>query len=261
MTTEFGLKELYEVVIRATYPIEVSGRVIQTGEAIAAFDKIQIANIQEVKNSVAARGGWDNRGLVYWDSTREVRINFTQGIFNKYQLALMTNAKLIKESQGSGLLLSKREVLESNEDGNIILTYTAAEPIFVYNNSDGTKVTFTKVDGNTLHIETPFLEVLVDYSYEYDNSYKVLTVGQLLTQGFLSLEGKTRVKDDETGQTHTGILYIPKLKLMSDLSMRLGQNATPQVGRLDATAVPTGDRRNTEVMHLIFLEDDIDSDM
>ena len=52
MTTEFGLKELYEVVIRATYPIEVSGRIIEPGEAIAAFDRIQIANIQEIKNSV-----------------------------------------------------------------------------------------------------------------------------------------------------------------------------------------------------------------
>ena len=81
--TEFGLKELYEVIIRTTYPIEISGKTLETGEIIAAFDKIQIANIQEVKSSVAARGGWDNRGLVYWDSTREVRINLVQGIFSK----------------------------------------------------------------------------------------------------------------------------------------------------------------------------------
>ena len=74
---EFGLKELYEVIIRATYPIEVSGKTLEAGEIIASFDKIQIANIQEIKSSVAARGGWDNRGLVYWDSTREVRISFT----------------------------------------------------------------------------------------------------------------------------------------------------------------------------------------
>jgi hypothetical protein len=45
MATEFGLKELYEVIIRTTYPIEVSGKTIEAGETIAVFDKIQIANI------------------------------------------------------------------------------------------------------------------------------------------------------------------------------------------------------------------------
>jgi hypothetical protein len=40
MATEFGLKELYEVIIRAAYPIEVSGKTLEPGEIIAAFDKI-----------------------------------------------------------------------------------------------------------------------------------------------------------------------------------------------------------------------------
>ena len=48
---------------------------------------------------------------------------------------------------------------------------------------------------------------------------------------------------------------------MSDLSMRLGRDAAPLVGRLDATAIPIGDRSNKEVMSLLFLDDDIDSDM
>jgi hypothetical protein len=45
MTTEFGLKELYDVTIRTTYPIEVNGRVLEVGEVVGAFDKVQIANI------------------------------------------------------------------------------------------------------------------------------------------------------------------------------------------------------------------------
>ena len=40
MATEFGLKELYDVSIRATYPIEVSGRRIEPGEIVCAFDKV-----------------------------------------------------------------------------------------------------------------------------------------------------------------------------------------------------------------------------
>jgi hypothetical protein len=40
MNNEFGLKELYSVVLKATYPIEIGGRIFEPGEVIARFDKI-----------------------------------------------------------------------------------------------------------------------------------------------------------------------------------------------------------------------------
>ena len=61
--------------------------------------------------------------------------------------------------------------------------------------------------------------------------------------------------------SETANIKIPKLKLLSNLSMRLGQDAVPLVGRLDAVAVPTGERGQKKVMELIFLNDDIDSDI
>lgn len=259
--TQFGLKELYEVIIRATYPIEVSGKTLEPGEIIAAFDKIQIANVQEIRQSVAARGSWDNRGLVFWDSTREVQIRFTEGIFSSSQFALMTNAQLIDSHQGAELFLRQRDAVESTEEGLLSLTKPALDPIFVYKVSTGEKLAFEQIDETTLQIEEPYVETYIDYSYEYENNHRIFTVGKTLTDGFLTLEGRTRVKDDITGQTHTGILYIPRLKLMSDLSMRLGHNATPQVGSFDALALPTGERLNTSVMKVFFLDDDIDSDM
>jgi hypothetical protein len=106
-----------------------------------------------------------------------------------------------------------------------------------------------------------FVELLIDYQYNYDNGYEVLSIGNSLTSGYLSLEGKTRVKDDITGQVKTGIIKIPKLKLLSNLSMRLGNDGIPLVGRLDAVAIPTGNRGSKKVMELLFLNDDIDSDM
>ena len=43
--------------------------------------------------------------------------------------------------------------------------------------------------------------------------------------------------------------------------MQLGERATPMVGKLQAVAVPDGVRENSTVMELIFLDEDIDSDM
>jgi hypothetical protein len=40
MNNEIGFKELYEVSLKATYPIEVGGEIIEAGETIAFFDRI-----------------------------------------------------------------------------------------------------------------------------------------------------------------------------------------------------------------------------
>jgi hypothetical protein len=40
MNNEFGLKELTELTLKATYPIEIEGRVFEANEVIARFDKI-----------------------------------------------------------------------------------------------------------------------------------------------------------------------------------------------------------------------------
>jgi len=44
MEYEFGLKELYDVTIKTTSNIEMNGKILETGETLVAFDKIQISN-------------------------------------------------------------------------------------------------------------------------------------------------------------------------------------------------------------------------
>jgi hypothetical protein len=74
MENNIGFKELYDVSLKATYPIEVGGRIIEVGETVAAFDKIQIANFEERKNFISANGGYDNRARIWWEESKEIRI-------------------------------------------------------------------------------------------------------------------------------------------------------------------------------------------
>lgn len=261
MTNELNFKELYEVSLKTTLPIEIGGEKIETGETIAAFDKIQIANFQEIKSFASANGGWDNRTQVFWETTKEIKISFTQGVFSTLQLALMSNANLIKNEGQQTFLLNTRKEFESNQDGEITIEQALREPIFIYDKDTGKKVTDWAVADNVITLNEPYKPVIVDYWYEYDNGCVTMTVGRPLISGYLSLTGKMRVKDDVTGKVRTGIIKIPRLRLMSDLSMRVGSDAIPQVGRLDAVAVPEGARGQQKVMEIIFLNDDIDADM
>ena len=262
MTNELNFKELYEVSLKSTLPIEVSGTKIEAGETIASFDKIQIANFQEVKSVASANGGWDNRANIFWETTKEIKINFSQGIFSKIQLALMTNAQLINNEGEQIIPINTREKLESDERGIVRLAHRWRGPLFVYDGTTGKKITdWEDYIDDAIMLKESYRSVVVDYWYDYDNGCQIMTVGRPLTHGFLSLTGKMRVKDDVTGKVKTGIIKIPKLRLMSDLSMRVGSDAIPQVGRLDAIAVPEGGRGQSKVMEIIFLNDDIDADM
>jgi hypothetical protein len=199
--------------------------------------------------------------LIWWDETQEVRIAFSQGVFSKTQLALMSNCNLIHNDGTSVVPMNCREIVETDSRGAARAKHLIKAPCFVYKHPSGERVLDLVIREDAINTGEPYQEYLLDYYYDYNNEYDILSVGDSLTNGYLLLEGKTRVKDDITGQVTTGIVKIPKLKLLSNLAMRLGQDAVPLVGRLDAVAVPTGERGHKKVMELIFLNDDIDSDI
>ena len=255
-----SFKTLEQVHIKATYDIEVNGKRFQEGETIAYFDKIQVAGLNEIKNYVAARGGYDNRGLVYWETTRELKLTFSQGVFSNTQFGLLNNAKIIQYDEGEPLLITKMEELESDEMGNIVTTEEVYDQVFIYDKETGEKLNWQKA-GRNLKIEDAYKNLVVRYRYNYTGGASVAKIGQRFLQGFLELEGKTRVKDDTSGLITTGIIKIPKLKLMSGLSMKLGTQANPVVGTFEAVGVPVEMRHNSYVAEFYFLNNDIDSDM
>ena len=258
--TEFGMKELYSVFLKTTYPMRINGKDFEEGEVIAAFDKIQLANFQEVKKAVEAKGGFDNRAHVTWLSTKEVDFIFSQGIFSKEQMALLTGANLVKDNQG--IVLTEREKVETDEEGSFELKNLPYRSFFLYD-AAGNKIPSSRITRNEKKVtvqDSTYEELICDYDFYYIAKVSELVIGQELVKGYLSLEARTRVKDDVTGHTRTGIIKIPQLKLMSDLSMRLGNNASPQMGTFKAVGYPVGSRGDSKVMEILFLEDDIDSD-
>ena len=255
-----SFKVLENVHLKATYDIEANGVSFKAGESIAIFDKIQISNFNEIKEYVAARGGFDNRGHVFWETTRAMQFTFSQGVFSKTQFGLLNNAKVIQVSNEEPLLITYDDELESDQIGILRPTKTPVDQIFVYDKETGARLDW-QPSGVSFKINDAYKDVIMRYRYNYMNSAVVAKIGQQFLQGYLELEGKTRIKDDTSGLVTTGIIKIPKLKLMSGLSMKLGAQANPVVGNFRAEGVPVGSRNNSYVMEIYFLDNDIDSDM
>ena len=112
LDTELGsFKTLENVYLKTTQNIEANGIEFQEGEIIAFFDKIQVGGLNELKEYVAARGGYDNRGHVFWERTQQLTLNFSQGVFSKMQFGLLNNAKVLHVAQNEPLLLTMTEEL------------------------------------------------------------------------------------------------------------------------------------------------------
>lgn len=255
----FGFKELFDVQLRATQEIIIGSRVIEKGEPIAVFQSIQYGNIEETKDYTAATGGHGNPPLITWESTREVRLYFTQGIFSKIHLALLGNSNLFPTKN---IIVPMIEEGSTDEEGAIELKYPPlSNHIFIYD-AEGNKIkNYTIIDKKIYLPEHLFKNIKIIYDFNYDNDATILEVGKHWLSGFMELRGKTRLKDDKTGQTITGIISIPKIKLMSDLSIRLGSSAPPVAGNFHTIAFPVGAKGNQRVMDFILLSDDVDSDL
>lgn len=259
MKTEFGMQELYFVTIKSTSIIEINGTQIAENEIIAAFDKIQLANFKEIYKEIAAQGGYQNRKLAIWNRTEGVDLVFTQGIFSKTQFGLMQNSKFITIKDNELIKITQRDELETNEEGKITLSQKPINSrIFVYNKKTGEKLLNLIMTGEK-EILTPliFKDVIVDYEYAYNNGASVGLVGEDIFDGYVSLEGRSRIVDDITGETHTVIIIIPKLKITSDFNLTLGEKM-PVVGQFRGTALPIGQSKSSHVLEIYFLEDDID---
>ena len=261
MDYEFGLKELYFVTIKSTYPMRIKGKDIQPGEVIAAFDKILISAFTEDKKFVSAHGGYEDKDRVWWESTKDVRVSFTQGIFSKTQFSLMNNVQLFDHVDEDPIYIPRREILESDEHGVVTLSSVPYNPFFLYDLKTGEKLQYAQTGEKSFTIAYSFTEVVVDYYELYNKGAQLFKIGNTLSDGFFRLEGRTRVKDDITGQTKTGIITIPRLKLVSDLSMRLGREASPVVTQLNGIACPTDEKGIKTIMDILLLSDDVDSDM
>lgn len=254
---EFGTKELYWAALKATSQVEVDGRVVEPGEIIAEFNDIQISTIDEVKKHWVAEGGYGNQGWVFWDDTKEVVFNFSQGIFTPTQLALTSNSDIYKRDKEL-IDIPKTEYLESNSEGIITLERVPVHQLFIYDAATGERIKPLALKGKDVKIADGYKNTICHYYFNLNTDNTIIRIGTRLIKGYLRLEGKTRLKDDKTGKNVTGFIVIPQLKLMSDLSMRLGKDVAPMVANFTGVGYPVGNRGRKTVCELAILDRDID---
>ena len=294
MDQYFGHKELYEVVLRAKVPMQFGNRYIEADEPILYFDNINMSLLTESNRPIFARGGWGNMPRVIWEERSEVQFQMIDGVMSSVGMGILLGSNVLSEDSKQPMYIHMKEQLLTSgttEKDNKKFPYIELKQkpilypekkvfIFLYERKaiqqklygfdasvkDANDVWHYRV-GISIdkNFETPAennREYLIDYYYEYRDEALIYSVQKERFNGLFTLEGKFYSKDENEGQNYTNLLYMPKVRIVSNINLRLGERADPTVSTFNIIGLPetVGNQKNL-IMEITRLNDDIDADI
>ena len=280
----FGIKELHHVVLRAKTPMQFGKRKLEAQEPVLYFENVSMSMLSERSTPIIARGGWANLPRVIWEDRSEVQFTISEGVMSSIEMGILLSASVTEQGVDSPRIVWKREgPFKLKNNNRLFLEHwpvpTEVRKTFIFEYDRD--VVQRKVYGELIHglpdpfdtsKDRPCIEVLseyadpekeyiVDYYYQYENEAMIYTIQKERFNGLFTLEGKFYSKDENEGFNYTNLLYMPKVRIVSDINLRLGERADPAVGVFNIIALPeiTTDRKNM-ILEMVRLNEDIDEE-
>ena len=287
----FGVKELYEVVLKAKTPMQFGSRKLEVGEPVLYFENINIAVLNEKSSAIMARGGWSNMPRVIWEDRSEVQFSLAEGVMSSISMGILLSATVTEKTDiEESLLVPKREGPFDLENGRLWLEHPPVlypgKKVFIYeyardvaqkkvygvldpdnnkvNDFMGETLTCIKVfEDKEKQIEADATkQYIVDYYYKYTDKALLYTIQKERFNGLFTLEGKFYSKDENDGLNYTNLIYMPKVRVVSDINLRLGERADPTTSVFNIIGLPesvVGNRKGL-ILEITRLSEDIDDE-
>ena len=256
MDQYFGHKELYQVVLRAKTPMQFGNRRIEADEPVLYFDDINMSLLTEQNQPVCARGGYENMPRVIWDERSEVQFQMTDGVMSSVGMSILLSANVLSEQDKNPLYISMKEgplspvYTYKKEVNGVEIDFPCIElrhrpigyptkKIFIFEYSRnaiqkkcyGEWVQVTdgydnvhdclalSYDKNLSDPVKKSREFVVDYYYQYEDEALIYSVEKERFNGLFTLEAKFYSKDENEGRNYTNVLYMPKVRIVSNINL------------------------------------------
>ena len=261
---ELGIKDLETVCLKTRERVIFGNRVLEPGEPVVYFDNIQIGLLSEQVKPTMARGGWGNEPLVIWEDRQETIFAFSNGTINTISFNLLLNANMIQTQPEEPLFFVEKDKF-IDDWGNITLKYEPDQSkkmfFFVYDlDNIQKKITPTSINGRVVSFgkEHAGQVVLCDYYFNHKKDTILYSMGRERFTNLYSLEATFLMKDENEGLLHTGLLRMPKVRVVSNINMRMGERADPTVSTFNVIAIPESKgNRESVVCEILYLDEDI----
>lgn len=290
MDEYFGHKELYEVILRAKTPMQFGSRKIESEEPVLYFNNVNMSLLSEQNRPVFARGGWANMPRVIWDERTEATFQMTEGVMSSVGMSILLGANVTTQTKDEPLYVPMKEgPFSLDVNGGVILKHWPVDHtikksfIFDYDREAVQEKKYGKLITNKedpldpghflpyvqifddKNLETPAdnsRKYVIDYYYKYEQEALIYSVQKERFDGLFTLEAKFYSKDENEGLNYTNVLFMPKVRVVSNINLRLGERADPTVSTFNIVGLPetVGNKKNL-ILEIIRLQDDIDGDI
>lgn len=262
---ELGIKNLERVCIKTKNEVAFGQRLLEAGEPVLYFDNIQVSLLSENSNPIMARGGWRNEPRVIWEDRQELTFQFANGTVNTTSLNLLLGAEMLEKVDDN--ILPFNEVIELDSRGCGTLKF---EPLmedrehknffFTYALNNIQQRSFPKIEGRKLDFGADFAyaSVMCDYYFYYKKDIITYSMNRERFSNLYILEATFQMKDENEGLIRTGFLRMPKVRILSNINLRMGERADPMVSTFRIIAQPESkEGREDVVCEIQYLDEDI----
>ena len=286
----YGHKELYEVILRAKTPMQFGSRKIESEEPVLYFNNVNMSLLSEQNRPVFARGGWANMPRVIWDERTEATFQMTEGVMSSVGMSILLSANVTTQTKDEPLYVPMKEgPFPLDVNGGVVLKHWPVDHtikksfIFDYEREAiqgkkyGKLITNKEDPLDPGHF-IPYVQIfddknfespadnsrkyVIDYYYKYEQEALIYSVQKERFNGLFSLEAKFYSKDENEGLNYTNVLFMPKVRVVSNINLRLGERADPTVSTFNIVGLPetVGNKKNL-ILEIVRLQDDIDGDI
>ena len=272
---KFGVREICNVVFRATANQKIGNTIYQKGQPVFYIDSAKTSTVEGAATTVYATGGRGNTRLIAWEGEKTLTFTVEDALLSPISFAMLSGAGLVKGTSNESVHFHQTTTALCDASGNIDLTNAletgemvdATAPVYILAIKDG-DLTGEVYRGATLATGSKGFTcsaaanqtVFVDYYViKAANTVFELQIDAENFAGYYYVEADTLFRRQSDGKDLPANLTLPNVKIQSNFTFSMASSGDPSTFTFTMDAFPgyTYFDRKKKVLCAIQIADDV----
>ena len=272
---KFGVREICNVVFRATANQKIGNTVYQKGQPVFYIDSAKTSTVEGAATTVYATGGRGNTRLIAWEGEKTLTFTVEDALLSPISFAMLSGAGLVKGTSNKSVHFHQTTTALCDANGNIDLTNAleatetvdSTAPVYILAIKDG-DLTGDVYRGASLATGSKGFvcaaaankTVLVDYYViKAADTVSELQIDAENFAGYYYVEADTLFRRQSDGKDLPANLTLPNVKIQSNFTFSMASSGDPSTFTFTMDALPgyTYFNRKKKVLCAIQIVDDV----
>lgn len=278
---KFGVREICNVVFRATANQKIGNKIYQKGQPVFYIDSAKTSTVEGAATTVYATGGRGNTRLIAWEGEKTLTFTVEDALLSPISFAMLSGAGLVKGASNESVHFHQTTTALCDSSGKIDLTNAlettetidSTAPLYVLAIEDGdlTGEVYRGAsiinnddnigNGKGLTVSSAANKtVFVDYYViKAADTVSELQIDAENFAGYYYVEADTLFRRQSDGKDLPANLTLPNVKIQSNFTFSMASSGDPSTFTFTMDAFPgyTYFDRKKKVLCAIQIVDDI----